>query len=257
MNPSPLCRRAPKRTFCLTAGLAIYTACALANVAAQSSKVDDLRIPDTIEQRVVACTSCHGAHGTGSPDSTSGPRIAGQPAAYLALQLKYFQSGQRKHESMQYITQSLTPAYAREIAEYFASQSMPDSTVTALARADEVTQRGAEVVLKGDPSRGVPPCASCHGSRLTGRQPLIPGLTDLSYKYLSAQFAQWRSHSRAADRPYCMSVVANRMSEAEIDAAARWLADRRPADVPPAQGSIGNDQPLPEWCVMDEAGAGM
>jgi len=241
----------------LITGVALYAACALAHVAAQSPGSAGAGVPDTIGQRVVACTSCHGAHGAGSADGASAPRIAGQPAAYLALQLKYFQSGQRKNEAMQYITQPLTPAYAREMAEYFAGQAMPDGPAKVATPADTAMQRGADVVLKGDPSRGVPPCASCHGRRLTGREPLIPGLTSLSYKYLSAQFAQWRSHSRAADRPYCMSVVANRMSESEVDAAARWLANRQPADVPPADGWMGNDPPLPDWCVMDEAGAGL
>ena len=245
------------RAFRLITGAAIYAACALAHVAAQSSHGPDAGVPDTTEQRVVACTSCHGMHGAGSPDGASGPRIAGQPAAYLALQLKYFQSGQRKSDAMQYVSQPLTPAYAREIAEYFAGQAMADGPAKAVAPADNVMQRGADVVLRGDPSRGVPPCASCHGRRLTGREPLVPGLTSLSYKYLASQFAQWRSHSRAADRPYCMSVVANRMSEAEVDAAARWLANRQPAEVPPPEGSSGNDPPLPDWCVMDNAGAGL
>ncbi|WP_236585387.1 c-type cytochrome [Dyella sp. EPa41] len=233
---------------------AIYAACALANAAAQSASGGGAGVPDTLGQRVIACTSCHGQRGAGSPGGRAGPRIAGQPAAYLALQLTYFQSGQRKNDAMQYITQPLTPAYAREIAEYFASQVVVGDAAKVAAPADGVMPRGEDVVLRGDPSRGVPPCASCHGSRLTGREPLIPGLTSLSYRYLASQFAQWRSHSRAADRPYCMSVVANRMSEAEIDAAARWLANRQAADVLPGDAAMENDPPLPDWCVMDEAG---
>jgi len=232
------------------AGLAVYAVCVAAGAATGG-------VPDTIEQRVAACTSCHGDHGRGSRDGTAGPRIAGQPAAYLALQLRYFQNGQRKDDAMRYITQPLTPGYAKEIAAYFASQTMADDAGKSSVPAGELAERGAQVVLKGDPSRGVPPCASCHGVRLAGREPLIPGLTQLSTTYLKAQFAQWRSHARAADRPYCMSVVANRMSEAEIDAAVQWLADRRPGDVPSTETAGSHEPPLPEWCVMDEAGPGL
>lgn len=226
---------------------AIYGSCALAAHAAQLAEVARAAIPDTIEQRIIACTSCHGDRGTGGPDAASAPRLAGQPAAYLMLQLKYFQGGQRKNDAMEYITQPLTPAYAREIAEYFARQPMSYRPTAPATAAGDVMRRGEQVVLLGDPSRGVPSCASCHGSHLTGRQPQIPGLTGLSFEYLRAQLVQWRSHSRAADRPYCMSVVANRMSEADVQAASMWLAGRNPADV--ASGDA--EPPLPEWCVMD------
>lgn len=238
------------RAFRWIVDLAVYAVCVAAGAAAGG-------VPDTIEQRVAACTSCHGAQGRGLRDGASAPRIAGQPAAYLALQLRYFQSGQRKDDTMRYITRPLTPDYAKEIAGYFASQTMAVDAGRPSPSAGGLAQRGAQIVLKGDPSRGVPPCASCHGSRLAGREPLIPGLADLSSNYLKSQFAQWRSHARAADRPYCMSVVANRMSEAEIDAAVQWLADRRPGDVPSTDAVGGREPPLPEWCVMDEAGAGL
>ncbi|WP_130617285.1 c-type cytochrome [Dyella amyloliquefaciens] len=233
---------------------AIYGACVLSAHAAQLAEIARAAIPDTIEQRVVACTSCHGDKGLGGPDANAAPRLAGQPADYLMLQLKYFQSGQRKNDAMEYITQPLTPAYAREIAEYFAGQSMTYRPRTSSAPTDDVMRRGEQVVLLGDTSRGVPSCASCHGSRLTGRAPQIPGLTGLSYEYLRAQMVQWRSHSRAADRPYCMSVVANRMSEADVQAAAMWLAGRTPADVITGDASHADEPPLPEWCVLDTAG---
>jgi len=256
MNHSSLRRSAWLRRFRWIVALAFCVSCSLANAAA-SSPVDGAGVPDTIEQRAIACTSCHGVRGTGSADSGAAPRIAGQPAAYLALQLAYFQSGQRKDESMQYITQSLTPAYAKEIAAYFSSQSAGSDNPKASMTTSALTQRGAQVVFKGDPGRGVPPCASCHGRRLAGREPLIPGLTDLSSRYLAAQFAQWRSHARAADRPYCMGVVANRMSEAQIEAVVQWLANRPAGDVPSADEPYGDDPPLPDWCVVDQAGAGL
>jgi len=45
---------------------------------------------------IVACATCHGA--PGQPSAIEGmPRIAGQDAAYLALQLEHWRSGDRKN----------------------------------------------------------------------------------------------------------------------------------------------------------------
>lgn len=240
----------------VAACIALYASTPWRSLAAEVPDASHPTAPDSIERRVAACTSCHGAHGIGSSEPTAAPRLAGQPAAYLRLQLAYFQSGQRKNDAMAYITRPLTPDYAKEIAEYFASQSMIYHPTQHAEPMDAATRRGEQLVLRGDPSRGIAPCASCHGAHLAGRAPQIPGITGLSREYVSAQFAQWRAHSRAADRPYCMSVVANRLSESDTHAVAAWLAGRTPDDVTP-DASLANDPPLPEWCVLDRVDGGL
>ncbi len=207
-------------------------------------------IPDTLQQRVIACTSCHGAHGEGSPDSLSGPRLAGKPAGYLLQQLEYFQSGQRQHAPMEYVVRQLSPAYLRQIAGYFAKQDVPYRKLPVPAVPAETLRRGEQLVLHGDPGRAVPSCVSCHGAKLTGFEPMMPGVLGLSYDYLNQQLVSWRTHTRAAEGPYCMGVVANRMHESDVSAVSAWLASQTPPSEMHPQPASARTEPLPGWCVM-------
>lgn len=187
---------------------------------------DAAKIPDTLQQRVAACTTCHGVHGEGTPGSKFFPRLAGKPADYLVRQLQDFQNGLRKYAPMEYTVRHLSPAYMREIAEYFAVQQVPYTRSPLPSVSAAALQRGEQLVRKGDPQRKLAACASCHGSELTGVQPSTPGLVGLPYDYISSQLGSWRTHTRATVAPDCMAVVANRLSESDISAVAAWLASR-------------------------------
>jgi len=192
---------------------------------------DPAPIPDTLQQRIASCIACHGEHGEGSPGSGYFPRLAGKPATYLARQMQDFQNGLRKYAPMEYTVRQLSPEYMREIAEYFSAQQVPYGRSEVPTVSDAVIQRGNELVEKGDPSRQIPACASCHGSQLTGVEPSTPGLVGLPYDYISAQFGSWRTHTRATVAPDCMALVASRLSDSDITAVAAALASRElPAD---------------------------
>ncbi len=189
-------------------------------------------VPDTLQQRIAACTSCHGAQGQGSPGSGFFPRLAGKPAGYLARQLDDFQRGLRKYAPMEYAVRGLDPTYLRRIADYFAAQQVPYARSPVPALPAAALQRGEQLTREGDPARGIPACARCHGSQLTGVEPDIPGLVGLPYDYLSAQLGAWRTHTRASAAPDCMAEIAGRLGEADITAVAAWLASRElPADL--------------------------
>ena len=188
-------------------------------------------VPDTLQQRLAACTTCHGVHGEGSPGSKFFPRLAGKPATYLARQLQDFQSGLRKYSPMEYTVRHLSPAYMREIAEYFAAQDVPYTRSPVPSVSAATLQRGEQLVMHGDESRKIPACSSCHGRELTGVEPSIPGLVGLPYDYISSQLGSWRTHTRATVAPDCMALVASRLRESDITAVAAWLASHEvPAD---------------------------
>ncbi|MDO1530535.1 c-type cytochrome [Fulvimonas sp. R45] len=199
-----------------------------APVRAAAPGDDAPHVPDTLQQRIAACTACHGPHGEGTPDFF--PRLAGKPAGYLARQLGYFQAGLRKYAPMEYMVRQLSPAYMREIAAYFAAQQVPyrRSPVPALPTA--VLQRGEQLATAGDPARRLPACQGCHGRTLTGVEPDIPGLLGLPYDYLSSQLGSWRTGTRAAAAPDCMATIANRLTPADITAVSAWLASREVPD---------------------------
>ncbi|MBN8924937.1 MAG: cytochrome C [Rhodanobacter sp. 68-29] len=210
--------------------------------------------PDSMQQRVAACASCHGDHGEGLPGDAKVPRLAGKPAGYLLQQLEFFQGGQRRHAAMEYVVRQLSPDYLRQIAEYFAAQQVPYRRQPVPAVSAAALQRGEQLVRHGDPGRGVPSCESCHGSTLTGVEPMMPGLAGLSYAYINAQLEAWRTHQRVTDGPGCMVVVANRMTGGDVAAVAAWLASQPPPnDMHPVAASAQRE-PLPGWCVMGKSG---
>lgn len=197
-------------------------------------------VPDTLQQRIAACTACHGVLGEGTPESGFFPRLAGKPAGYLARQLRDFQDGLRKYAPMEYTVRQLSPEYMREIAEYFAAQEVPYARSPMPRLPASALKRGEQLVTQGDPERKIPPCVACHGNQLTGVQPDVPGLVGLPYDYLSSQLGSWRTKTRATVAPDCMAEIANRLSEADISAVSAWLAGRAlPADMhAQAAGSI-------------------
>ncbi len=221
-----------------------------ANAAAQTAAPAK---PDPMQRRVAACASCHGVHGEGLPGDVKIPRLAGKPAGYLLQQLEAFQNGQRHHAPMEYVVRQLSPEYLRQIADWFAAQQAPYEKQPVPAQTAEAMQRGEQLVKHGDPSRGIPSCESCHGSTLTGVEPMMPGLAGLSYAYIDAQLDAWRTHQRSTDGPGCMVVVANRMTVGDVTAVAAWLASQPPpANLHPLPASA-QKEPLPGWCVIGKS----
>lgn len=70
---------------------------------------------------IPACSSCHGANGEGSSGI---PRLAGQHAAYLEIQLLDFKRGVRVNDAegvMRSIVSAMTEREIHALARYFAS----------------------------------------------------------------------------------------------------------------------------------------
>jgi len=178
---------------------------------------------DTIAQRVLACTGCHGPQGRAGPDGYY-PRIAGKPAGYLFNQLRNFRDERRHYALMNGLLALLDDEYLREIAAYFASLDVPyPPPSTALAPAS-LRERGEALVRAGDPARSLPACIECHGDAMTGRAPFVPGLLGLPRDYLNAQLGAWRNGQRRAIEPDCMAAVARKLAPEEIGAVSAWLA---------------------------------
>lgn len=228
----------------MAAALFAFAGAAAAAQPAASGAVDPM------QQRVAACASCHGTHGEGLPGEVKIPRLAGKPAGYLLQQLEAFRNGQRQNAAMEYVVSQLSPDYLRRIADWFAAQQVPYAKQPVPTVSDAAMRRGEQLVQHGDPGRGVPSCASCHGSTLTGVQPMMPGLAGLSYAYIDAQLEAWRAHQRSSEGPGCMVVVANRMTGDDVKAVSAWLASQPPpADLHPLPASA-QTEPLPGWCVL-------
>lgn len=196
-------------------------------------------VEDTMAQRVLACTVCHGKEGRAAPDGFY-PRIAGKPAGYLFNQLMAFRDGRRRYAAMTTLIDPLSPAYLREIAEHFAALELPYAPPVAQKTDPEALARGRRLAAEGDPARRIPACAACHGASLTGVQPATPGLLGLPADYLNAQLGAWRTGERRALAPDCMRQVAESLAPQDVAALVQWLASQpvpaaaRPAATLPA-----------------------
>jgi cytochrome c553 len=93
--------------------LAVALGAALTPLSAQANDVNAGR------QKAQACAVCHGPLGLSSaPDA---PHLAGQPALYVATQLRAYRSGARKHEVMAVMAKPLTDDDIAHLAAWFAS----------------------------------------------------------------------------------------------------------------------------------------
>ncbi|MFT7723073.1 MAG: c-type cytochrome [Roseateles sp.] len=191
-------------------------------------------VPDTLAQRALACTGCHGKQGRAAPDGYY-PRLAGKPAGYLYNQLLNFRDGRRDYGLMNELLAPLSDAYLQALAGHFASLDLPyPSPQTPTLPAPELA-RAEQLIRHGDPARRLPACTACHGERLTGTQPGVPGLLGLSRDYLNGQLGAWRSGLRRAQAPDCMAQIARTLTEPEINAMTQYLAGQpMPADPHPA-----------------------
>lgn len=200
---------------------------------------------DSMAQRLLACTACHGVQGRAGPDGYY-PRLAGKPVGYLYNQLRHFQNGQRHYAPMQNLLEPLSDAYLYAVAEHFAAQAVPYPPPTSAAPTGARGQRGKQLVTEGDAQRKIPACVRCHGEALMGVQPHIPALLGLPRAYLNAQMGAWRTGRRHSHAPDCMAEVAQSLSGDDIAAVVDWLAAQPvPTGAKPAPRL---DQPMPKTC---------
>jgi len=205
-------------------------------------------VPDTLDQRLLGCATCHArVDARGNPVNDSFyPRLGGKPAGYLYHQLLNFRDGRRQYPVMTYLVDHLPDDYLKEIAQHFAAQPPTVLPAQPPGLSAAVLERGRQLVHDGDAARKIPACIACHGARLSGVQPNIPGLVGLPRDYVNAQFGAWRNKVRRAHAPDCMADITARLSLEDVAAVSGWLAAQpMPADPRPDE-SIA--RPLPMAC---------
>lgn len=172
-----------------------------------------------------ACFSCHGLDGMG--DGVSVPRLAGLDAGYLHKQMEDYASGIRPDKVMGPVAKPLDDKARRAVAAYYSS--LPSA-------GGAISDRPPPALwTMGDPSRGLAPCAACHGTEGQGVGSGQPAVDGQPAAYTVDQFARWRRAVRRNDPRGVMTTIAGKLSEAEVAALAAWL-ETRPASPAPASG---------------------
>lgn len=196
---------------------------ATAAYAAESAEIVTQRIgsgdPVAGKSESSLCQGCHGEEGLSMEDLI--PNLAGQYAAYIEKQIHNFQSGARTHQIMNAMAKTITDAELVDIAAYFASQQEMQGGGWGSSPVAK------KLFLKGDMTRNIQPCVSCHGVNGKGKAPdiaIYPVIGGQHKEYLKAQLINWRSGARSNSPDGVMNRVAKSLTDAEIEALTDYLS---------------------------------
>lgn len=171
------------------------------------------------------CAACHGADGNSAIPIN--PKIAGQHQAYIAKQLRDFQTASRTGGAegrndpvMNGMAAALSEQDILDLSAYFADQTMKEG-----ATPEDVIEQGAALYQGGDVDRGVTACIACHGPRGNGME--LAGFPDISGQhvdYVKSSLEKFRSGARANDLNGMMRDIAKKLTDEEIDVLSKYLA---------------------------------
>lgn len=159
-----------------------------------------------------ACLTCHGVDGGG--DGTAVPRLAGLGAGYMVAQLDAYADGRRQHPQMQAIAERMTRRQRLLVSDYYAA-------LPYRSKVEMSSPAAPLLYTKGDPERGLPSCASCHGLSGEGVGSGNPPLAGQPAAYLADQLHRWRLSLRRSDARNVMQQISLKLTAEE----ARTLSD--------------------------------
>ncbi len=197
-------------------------ALALAQGQSSSSPPSSAAPSTTAANPAATCAACHGAHGEGNARA-GGPRLAGQPEAYLERQLESIASGARKSPTMEPIVRPLSPDQRKSLAQMYSQMQAPAKAARASANT-----AGRNLADVGDNGRRIQACRNCHGPEGVGEPPTNPYLAGIDEKYLARTLGDWKSGDRNDDPSGQMQGIAKRMAPQDIEAVARYYASLAP-----------------------------
>jgi cytochrome c553 len=157
-----------------------------------------------------SCAHCHGTDG----NSSSGlyPNLAGQTSEYLFRQIMAFKAGKRKNAMMSPTVGILSEQDARDLADYFSSQTMlrgsfkPDPALVA---------KGKQVAEETQ-------CAACHQVGFKGLNE-IPRISRQKHTYVIKQLKDYRDGARANDDGV-MAATTKNLTDEQIEALGQYLS---------------------------------
>lgn len=160
------------------------------------------------QERTVFCGYCHGEDGNSTREYI--PNLAGQNPTYLLDQFDRFGDGRRKDFVMAELAKSFTDEEKVNLAIYYSTLEMRPAGGDA-----EKAVAGQQIFTEQ--------CAQCHGhdakgeagyARLAGQHPT----------YVVKMLQEFRDKTGRRANPW-MSAVAVRLSDADMEAVAAYLAN--------------------------------
>ncbi len=162
------------------------------------------------------CIGCHGANGGGVSEDF--PNLAGLSVAYIEKQLRDFRSGDRVDAMMGSFAQGLKDGEITKLAEYFSKMQPVEPSV----------------VTTGNAPADVAVCTSCHGTGGMANATAMPGVPNLAGQKATYIVKQLKSFKTQNRKDATMSAFAGSLSDAQIEAIAKYFSGLKPVAPAPA-----------------------
>lgn len=166
------------------------------------------------------CASCHGPGGVST--SPVFPRLAGQQELYLVAQLKAFKAKTRgeqdAHDYMWGMATLLEDSVIEGLARYYSTQKPGPG----IAGDPQLIARGKTLYEKGDSSRNVVACSTCHGEAAQGTA-IFPRLAGQHAAYVVRQLEVIQGKFR--DSPVMHGVI-KELDANDMKAVAEYVQSK-------------------------------
>ncbi|MBL0142151.1 MAG: c-type cytochrome [Betaproteobacteria bacterium] len=172
---------------------------------------------DAGQLALTLCSPCHAADGNSVVPMF--PKLAGQQPSYIAKQLNDFIAGKRKSDTMAPTLANVKSGDIPALTAHFAAQKQAPGKVENAALATA----GRKLFTDGNEATGVPACAGCHLDNGLGND-RYPRIAGQHQAYAIKEMMDFKSGARNNDKGRVMRVVAERLTEEEIKAAAEFMA---------------------------------
>jgi len=168
------------------------------------------------------CAKCHGDDGSDPTaiEEEDTPFLAGQVAHANYKQIIDYQDSKRIEKTMQKKVKKLSKQDIADVSAFFASQSLPVSSVDAA----KVTDAAIRMATRGAGDRFLPPCAGCHGLNGEGSIVDVPALAGQNISYFITTMMAFKEEDRENDIYSRMRFIAGELSEKEITELADYYA---------------------------------
>ena len=163
------------------------------------------------KEKAAVCAACHGADGNSS--NPLWPKLAGQTARYIYLQLRDFKEGRRKDPLMSPMVANLSREDMLDLADYFSSQKPASSTYKVDGAKVAEGKKIADNAL----------CPMCHLGGFSGQNE-IPVVAGQHYDYIVKQLKDFRARNRTNDAG-SMTAYTQGLTDAQIDALAQYVTN--------------------------------
>jgi cytochrome c553 len=210
------------KTTCALIAASIAALCAGCANVERSRTLNSPLVPAAVTAAQV-CSNCHGLDGNSV--SPNFPRIAAQPAKYLASQLTQFRSHNRSDPAgfvyMWGLSRHFTDAQIEGLATYFSQQAATPNVPAQTALA----QAGRPIFEKGIASANVPACSTCHGPEGHGTD-TFPRLAGQHADYVVKQLMVFQSTEQRPEGAV-MKTVTHSLTPQDMRAVAAYVQGLR------------------------------